>query len=61
MIRLLNDLRKRAGLELTDRVRVTLPEGEADVLRHVDRIRNEVLAVSVEVDAEATEPEVVKA
>ncbi len=60
-IRLLNDLRKAAGLELTDRIRVTLPSAYADVLPHADRIKDEVLAVSIEVDPEITEPRIERA
>jgi len=61
MIRTLNDLRKEAGLELTDRIRVTLPEAEADLLRDADRIKEEVLAVSLETASGAAEPRISKA
>jgi len=61
LIRTLNDLRKTAGLELTDRIRVTLPEQEADLLPRADRIKAEVLAVSLDTDASATEPLIEKA
>jgi isoleucyl-tRNA synthetase len=61
LIRTLNDLRKVAGLELTDRIRVTLPEREADLLPHADWIKDEVLAVALDTDASAIEPIIVKA
>jgi hypothetical protein len=60
MIRKLNDMRKTAGLELTDRIRVTLPEAEADLLRHADWIKDEVLAVSLDTDPQADEPRIAK-
>ena len=50
LIRELNGMRKDAGLELTDRVRVVLPAALADLLDHAQRIKDDVLAVSVDVD-----------
>jgi isoleucyl-tRNA synthetase len=61
LIRTLNDLRKVAGLELTDRIRVTLPEREADLLPHAAWIKDEVLAVALDTDASAIEPIIVRA
>jgi isoleucyl-tRNA synthetase len=61
LIRTLNDLRKVAGLELTDRIRVMLPEREADLLPHADWIKDEVLAVALDTDASAIEPIIVRA
>jgi isoleucyl-tRNA synthetase len=61
LIRMLNDLRKAVGLELTDRIRVTLPASEADLLPFADWIRDEVLAVSLDTDPTTTEPIIVKA
>jgi isoleucyl-tRNA synthetase len=61
LIRTLNDLRKAAGLELTDRIRVTLPEREADLFPHADWIKDEVLGVSLDTDPSATKPIIVKA
>ena len=61
MIRKLNDMRKEAGLELTDRIRVTLPETEADLLLHRDWIADEVLAVSIGTDPAAGEPRIAPA
>jgi isoleucyl-tRNA synthetase len=60
LIRELNGMRKDAGLELTDRVRVVLPAAFADLLDHAQRIREDVLAVSVDVDDGVTEPVVEK-
>jgi isoleucyl-tRNA synthetase len=61
LIRMLNDVRKAAGLELTDRIRVTLPESEADLLPYADWIKDEVLAVSLDTDPTSTEPIIAKA
>jgi isoleucyl-tRNA synthetase len=61
LIRMLNTLRKAAGLELTDRIRVTLPESEADLLPYADWIKDEVLGVSLDTDPTSTEPNIVKA
>ena len=44
LIHALNAMRKSAGLELTDRIVVTLPRREKDLLAYRDRIANEVLA-----------------
>jgi isoleucyl-tRNA synthetase len=45
----LNALRKEAGLELTDRIVVTLGPGEADLVGHAESIKQETLAVDVRV------------
>ena len=50
LIHEVNTMRKEAGLELTDRIRLGLPEGSADLLGYSDWIARETLAVSVEVD-----------
>jgi isoleucyl-tRNA synthetase len=60
LIRQLNEMRKNAGLEVTDRIRVWLPEGEADLLRHADRIKDEVLAVAIELDGADPQPRIEK-
>ena len=52
-------MRKDAGLELTDRIRVTLPQSLADLLRHADWIKEEVLAVEIRTDGVA-EPQIEK-
>jgi isoleucyl-tRNA synthetase len=61
LIHQLNKMRRDAGLELTDRIVVTLPAEQADVLRHADWIKDEVLAVSIETDGAAAEPQIAKA
>jgi isoleucyl-tRNA synthetase len=50
LVRLLNSMRKDAGLELTDRIRVTLPESARELLAYEDQIKAEVLAVEIRVD-----------
>jgi isoleucyl-tRNA synthetase len=61
LIHSLNSLRKEQGLELTDRISVTLPEGEADLVeRHAEWIKAEVLAVSLETDG-VESPQIAKA
>ena len=55
LVHRLNSMRKEAGLELTDRIAVTLPEAEADLLAHHEWIKQETLAVSVRAGGEALE------
>ncbi|HLB18084.1 MAG TPA: isoleucine--tRNA ligase [Gaiellaceae bacterium] len=43
----LNTLRKEAGLALTDRIRVLLPETDAELLEYENRIKDEVLATEI--------------
>ena len=51
LIHTLNSMRRDQGLELTDRIAVTLPEADADlVAQHAEWIKAEVLAVSLETD-----------
>jgi isoleucyl-tRNA synthetase len=51
LIHTLNSMRKEQGLALTDRIAVTLPAGDADLVeRHADWIKAEVLAVSLDAD-----------
>ena len=45
-----NSLRKESGLELTDRIRLTIPQADADLLEHEEWIARETLAVSVDAD-----------
>ncbi len=59
LIHALNVMRKDAGLELTDRIRVRLPQSHAELLRHGDRIKDEVLAVEIETDG-VSEPQIEK-
>jgi isoleucyl-tRNA synthetase len=53
LIHTVNTLRKEEGLELTDRIRLTLPQAAADLLAYEEWIGRETLAVSIEVDGEA--------
>ena len=48
LIHSVNSLRKEVGLELTDRIRLTLADADADLLDHRDWIARETLALSVE-------------
>jgi isoleucyl-tRNA synthetase len=50
LVHTVNSMRKDSGLELTDRIRLTLPEADADLLAHEGRIAAETLAVSVTAD-----------
>jgi isoleucyl-tRNA synthetase len=51
LIRLVNTMRKEQGLELTDRIVLTVPETESELVKqHGDWIKNEVLAVEIRVD-----------
>jgi isoleucyl-tRNA synthetase len=61
LIHQLNTLRREAGLELTDRIVVTLPADQSDLLAHADWIKQEVLAVAIETDGAATGPQIAKA
>jgi isoleucyl-tRNA synthetase len=61
LIHQLNTMRKEAGLELTDRIVVSLPEAQADLLAHADWIKNEVLAEEIRTDGGSGEPEIAKA
>jgi isoleucyl-tRNA synthetase len=60
LIHLLNTKRKEAGLELTDRITVTLPEDLAHLLAHSEWIKSEVLAVAIETDGAGAEPTIAK-
>jgi isoleucyl-tRNA synthetase len=60
LIHTLNSMRKEQGLELTDRIAVTLPAADADLVeRHADWIKTEVLAVSLETDG-VEQPQIAK-
>jgi isoleucyl-tRNA synthetase len=61
LIHRINTMRKDAGLELTDRITVTLPETQAELLRHADWIKEETLAVSIQADGDSAEPQIAKA
>jgi isoleucyl-tRNA synthetase len=60
LIHRINAMRREAGLELTDRIVVTLPADQSDLLRHADWIKHETLAVEVRADGGA-EPTIAKA
>ena len=59
LIHQLNTMRKDAGLELTDRIRVTLPASDSDLLQHAEWIKEEVLATEIRGDGGA-EPQIAK-
>jgi isoleucyl-tRNA synthetase len=62
LIHQLNSMRRDAGFELTDRIRVTLPAAHAELLEsYRDRIAEEVLAVEIEANGAAAEPQITKA
>jgi len=48
-----NTMRKEQGLELTDRVVLTVPAELEPLLRWEEHIKNEVLAVEIRVDGDA--------
>jgi isoleucyl-tRNA synthetase len=51
LIRQVNSMRKEQGLELTDRIVLTLPDTESELVeRHGDWIKGEVLAVEIRLD-----------
>jgi isoleucyl-tRNA synthetase len=50
LIHTLNTMRKEAGLQLTDRIEVTLPESDSDLLAHAEWIKQETLAVDLRPD-----------
>jgi isoleucyl-tRNA synthetase len=51
LIRRVNQMRKDEGLEITDRIRLTLPGGDEDLVSaHGDWIKQETLAVELQVD-----------
>src|SRR2546422_1126178 len=53
----LNTMRKEAGLALTDRIRVVLPDSDADLLVYADRIKEEGLATEIAVE-QIAEPQI---
>jgi isoleucyl-tRNA synthetase len=59
LIHRLNSMRKDAGLALTDRISVTLPESDADLLAHEAWIKEEVLATEIRTDG-ISEPQITK-
>jgi isoleucyl-tRNA synthetase len=59
LIHEVNTMRKEAGLELTDRITLTLPQSQKDLLEHEQWIKDEVLATEIRTDAVAA-PELQK-
>jgi isoleucyl-tRNA synthetase len=51
-IHLVNTMRKEAGLSITDRIALSLPAGDRDLLEHRDWIATETLAVTIDVSAD---------
>jgi isoleucyl-tRNA synthetase len=58
LIHAVNSLRKESGLALTDRIALTIPEPDADLLEHDEWIKRETLALSL--DASGSEVRVAK-
>jgi isoleucyl-tRNA synthetase len=48
LIRRVNTLRKDSGLAISDRIALTLPASDADLLDHAEWIKSETLAVSLD-------------
>jgi isoleucyl-tRNA synthetase len=62
LIRLVNSMRKEQGLELTDRIVLTAPATDSELVeRHGDWVKSEVLAVEIRVDPGASEVSIAKA
>ncbi|MDP8911061.1 MAG: isoleucine--tRNA ligase, partial [Actinomycetota bacterium] len=61
LIHRLNSLRRDSGLELTDRITVTLPQAQADLLEHAEWIKQETLALAIDTDGGVGEPVITKA
>ncbi|MEX0851287.1 MAG: DUF5915 domain-containing protein, partial [Gaiellaceae bacterium] len=59
LIHRVNSMRKEAGMELTDRIKLAISDSDADLLPYTDWIARETLAVSV--DADGAELAIVKA
>jgi isoleucyl-tRNA synthetase len=61
LIHQVNSMRKDAGFELTDRIVLTVPEPQSELIaRHGDWIKGEVLAVEIRVDG-VPAPQIAKA
>jgi len=60
LIHRVNSMRKDAGLNLTDRISLTIPAADADLLEHTDWIARETLAVAVEAHG-GSEPAIARA
>jgi isoleucyl-tRNA synthetase len=55
LIHVVNSMRKEMGLALTDRIALTIPNDDADLLDHAEWIKAETLAVSLDADGETIE------
>jgi isoleucyl-tRNA synthetase len=60
LIHRLNTMRREAGLELTDRIVVTLPASESELMAHEEWIKNEVLATEIRLDGGSSEPQIAR-
>jgi isoleucyl-tRNA synthetase len=60
LIHRVNSMRKEAGLELTDRITLSLPAGDADLLGYAEWIKRETLALELDTNGGA-EPAIAKA
>jgi isoleucyl-tRNA synthetase len=58
LIHEVNRLRREAGLELTDRIALTLPEADADLLAYADQIKAETLAVELRSEPDLEAPRI---
>ena len=52
LIRRVNALRKESGFALSDRIALTIPSSDADLLQHADWIKAETLAVSLDANGD---------
>jgi len=52
LVHAVNSMRRDAGLELTDRIALTIPDGDEDLLAHEEWIKAETLAVEVRAGAD---------
>jgi isoleucyl-tRNA synthetase len=59
LIHRVNTMRKEAGLELTDRIRLTLPDADAELMQYADWIKEEVLATDLST-GDVAEPHIEK-
>ena len=62
LIRQVNTLRKDEGLEMTDRIVLTLPQAQSELVeRHGDWIKRDVLATEIRLNGAAGAPQIAKA
>ena len=60
LVHTLNAMRKQSGLDLTDRIEVTLPRSDEDLLAYEDSIASEVLAHSIKLSDQVDAPTIAK-